>query len=138
MADNKSVRDAANATFIGAADELADGSFSPKVSLLAGDGSATPIAPPTAAQVGAVNEAMPGSDTGSSGLNGRLQRLAQRITALASQLPATLSGGGFLMFGAGRNPGAGHQRRGVIGDGERERRDHPCRQHIAARRCRLQ
>lgn len=51
MADNKTVRDGSNATFIGAADELADGSFSPKVSLLDGSGSPTPISPAKASQL---------------------------------------------------------------------------------------
>lgn len=32
--------------------------------------------------IGAVNESAPGSDTASSGLNGRLQRIAQRLTTL--------------------------------------------------------
>ena len=36
--------------------------------------------------VGAVNETAPGTDTASSGLNGRLQRIAQRITSLISAL----------------------------------------------------
>ncbi len=40
--------------------------------------------------IGAVNEAAPASDTASSGLNGRLQRIAQNISSLITQLPATL------------------------------------------------
>jgi hypothetical protein len=36
----------------------------------------------SAAQIGAVNETAPASDTASSGLNGRLQRIAQRLTTL--------------------------------------------------------
>jgi hypothetical protein len=39
---------------------------------------------------GAVTEAPPASDTASSGLNGRLQRLAQRLTSLIALLPATI------------------------------------------------
>jgi hypothetical protein len=39
---------------------------------------------------GAVTEAAPGSDTASSGLNGRLQRIAQRLTSLIALLPASL------------------------------------------------
>jgi hypothetical protein len=42
------------------------------------------------ASVGATNETAPGSDTATSGLNGRLQRIAQRLTSLIAQLPATL------------------------------------------------
>lgn len=42
------------------------------------------------AQLGPVNEAAPSTDTGVAGLNGRLQRVAQRITALMALLPASL------------------------------------------------
>ena len=40
--------------------------------------------------IGAVNETAPASDTASSGLNGRLQRIAQRLTSLIGLLPASL------------------------------------------------
>lgn len=39
---------------------------------------------------GAVNETAPASDTASSGLNGRLQRIAQRLTSLIALLPTSL------------------------------------------------
>jgi hypothetical protein len=42
------------------------------------------------ARTGSLTEAAPASDTASSGLNGRLQRIAQRVTSLIAQLPATL------------------------------------------------
>lgn len=42
------------------------------------------------ALLGAVNETAPASDTASAGQNGRLQRIAQRLTSLIAQLPATL------------------------------------------------
>jgi hypothetical protein len=42
------------------------------------------------AKLGIVTETAPASDTASSGLNGRLQRIAQRITSLIAQLPASL------------------------------------------------
>lgn len=42
------------------------------------------------ALVGAVVEQVPATDTASSGLNGRLQRIAQRLTALIAQLPVSL------------------------------------------------
>lgn len=42
------------------------------------------------AGIGAVNETAPASDTASSGLNGRLQRIAQRITSLIALIPASL------------------------------------------------
>jgi hypothetical protein len=47
-------------------------------------------------KVGSLTEAAPASDTASSGLNGRLQRIAQRITSLIALLPAALSASGFL------------------------------------------
>lgn len=40
--------------------------------------------------IGAVNETAPATDTASSGLNGRLQRIAQRLTSLIALLPASL------------------------------------------------
>lgn len=40
--------------------------------------------------IGGVTEAAPGTDTASSGLNGRLQRIAQRLTSLIALLPASL------------------------------------------------
>lgn len=42
------------------------------------------------ALIGAAGETAPASDTASSGLNGRLQRIAQRITSLIALLPASL------------------------------------------------
>lgn len=46
--------------------------------------------------IGALGEAAPGTDTASSGLNGRLQRIAQRITSLMALLPSALTGSGNL------------------------------------------
>ena len=40
--------------------------------------------------LGSLTETAPASDTASSGLNGRLQRIAQRITSLIALLPASL------------------------------------------------
>lgn len=45
-------------------------------------------------KVGSLTEAAPASDTASSGLNGRLQRIAQRITSLIALVPAALTGSG--------------------------------------------
>jgi hypothetical protein len=42
------------------------------------------------AQLGAVTETAPANDTASSGLNGRLQRLAQRITSLIALFPSSI------------------------------------------------
>lgn len=44
----------------------------------------------TNTRVGTLTETAPGTDTASSGLNGRLQRIAQRITSLIALLPAAL------------------------------------------------
>ncbi len=41
-------------------------------------------------KVGSLTEAAPASDTASSGLNGRLQRIAQRITSLIALIPTAL------------------------------------------------
>lgn len=41
-------------------------------------------------KTGALTEAAPASDTASSGLNGRLQRIAQRLTSLIALLPTSL------------------------------------------------
>lgn len=40
--------------------------------------------------LGSVTETAPATDTASSGLNGRLQRIAQRVTSLIALLPASL------------------------------------------------
>lgn len=40
--------------------------------------------------IGAVNETAPASDTASSGLNGRLQRIAQRLTSLIALIPSSV------------------------------------------------
>lgn len=43
-----------------------------------------------ASGVGSLTEGAPASDTASSGLNGRLQRIAQRLTTLLAVFPATI------------------------------------------------
>ena len=47
------------------------------------------------ALIGALDETAPGTDTASSGLNGRLQRIAQRLTSLIALLPTSLDDGNF-------------------------------------------
>lgn len=47
-------------------------------------------------KTGSLTETAPASDTASSGLNGRLQRIAQRLTSLIALLPAALTGSGNL------------------------------------------
>lgn len=56
----------------------------------------------TSPLIGVVTETAPATDTASSGLNGRLQRIAQRLTSLIALLPAALgSGGGMKVDGSG-------------------------------------
>lgn len=118
MADNTSIKNSAGVTVSAATDELSDSSQSPKVTLLDGTGSPTPISPPIKGQfpttigpkaasgsmsvtlstdddllIGALTETAPASDTASSGLNGRLQRIAQRLTSLIALIPAALGQG---------------------------------------------
>lgn len=58
-------------------------------------GAATAAAQATESTLtGAVTETAPATDTASSGLNGRLQRIAQRITSLIALIPAALTGSG--------------------------------------------
>lgn len=45
-------------------------------------------------KIGSLTEAAPASDTASSGVNGRLQRIAQRITSLIALVPAALTASG--------------------------------------------
>lgn len=56
----------------------------------------------THTRLGDVTEAAPGTDTASSGLNGRLQRIAQRLSSLIALLPTALgAGGGLKVDGSG-------------------------------------
>lgn len=56
----------------------------------------------TAALQGALTETAPTTDIASSGLNGRLQRIAQRLTSLIALLPTALgAGGGLKVDGSG-------------------------------------
>lgn len=84
MADNVSVKNSSGSVILAAADELSDTSFAPKVSLLPGDGSATPYRIDQA--FGSLTETAPTTDTASSGLNGRAQRIAQRLTSLINMV----------------------------------------------------
>ncbi len=52
-------------------------------------------------KAGALTETAPANDTASSGLNGRLQRIAQRLTSLIGLLPTSLDSNGYLRVGAG-------------------------------------
>lgn len=53
-------------------------------------------------KVGSLTETAPTTDTASSGLNGRLQRIAQRLTSLIALLPTGLgTGGGLKVDGSG-------------------------------------
>ena len=50
----------------------------------------------TNTQIGIVTETAPGTDTASSGLNGRLQRIAQRITSLITAVGSPFQAGGSI------------------------------------------
>jgi hypothetical protein len=54
----------------------------------------------TVDSIGGLTETAPASDTASSGLNGRLQRLAQRLTSLLALFPAALTAAGGLQVGS--------------------------------------
>src|ERR1051325_7568703 len=70
----------------GAAKDIGGGVLAAQVIATESDGSDTAVA----AKLRALNETAPASDTASSGLNGRLQRIAQRITSLIALLPTSL------------------------------------------------
>lgn len=56
----------------------------------------------TNTEIGGVTETAPATDTASSGINGRLQRIAQRLTSLIGLLPSALgAGGGLKVDGSG-------------------------------------
>lgn len=56
----------------------------------------------TNTEIGALTETAPATDTASSGLNGRLQRIAQRLTSIIALLPTALgAGGGLKVDGSG-------------------------------------
>jgi hypothetical protein len=74
----------------GAAIDIGSGRLAPLVIVTEQDGSNTALA----AKLGALTETAPATDTASSGLNGRLQRIAQRLTSLIALLPAALTGSG--------------------------------------------
>jgi hypothetical protein len=83
----------------------ADGGTEPLVLAAGSDGStvlhlltdaAGRLAIATNAELGIVTETAPVSDTASSGLNGRLQRIAQRLSSLIALLPTALGGSGGL------------------------------------------
>lgn len=74
--------------------KLEDGTVGSTTPIKAGEGAATNgmrVAIATDSTViGAVTETAPATDTASSGINGRLQRIAQRLTALIALLPASI------------------------------------------------
>lgn len=122
MADNISIKDAAGATVVLATDDVAGVHYPKRVTV---DGTGAEVAVATSALqtsgntkldtliaqtdgvegslasqltlTGAVTETAPASDTASSGLNGRLQRIAQRLTSLlpSSAHDAVIAGNPF-------------------------------------------
>lgn len=53
--------------------------------------------------IGALTETAPASDTASSGLNGRLQRIAQRLSSLIALIPSTIGISWFSRISDGTN-----------------------------------
>lgn len=100
MADNvtfqtTTLATASNGTVI-AADDISGAAYQRFKLTLGADGtndgdvsSSNPV-PVAGTVLGSVTETAPATDTASSGLNGRLQRIAQRLTSLIALLPASL------------------------------------------------
>ncbi len=57
-------------------------------------------------KTGSLTETAPASDTASAGLNGRLQRIAQRLTSMIALLPTSLGTGGGLKIEGTASDGA--------------------------------
>lgn len=80
------------------------GGYSPLVAGQAANADSIPVTLSTdqEAELGGLTETAPATDTASSGLNGRLQRIAQRLTSIIALLPTSLgSGGGLKVDGSG-------------------------------------
>lgn len=95
MADNISIKDGAGATVVLASKDVGAVQYPKRIAV---DGTGAEVAVATSALqtangvlLGAVNETAPASDTASSGLNGRLQRIAQRLTSLIAGLMSSTS-----------------------------------------------
>ena len=65
--------------------------------------------------IGSLTEAVPASDTASSGLNGRLQRIAQRLSSLITLVPTALSGSGNFKVAVSEAMAAGTNVIGKVG-----------------------
>lgn len=72
---------------------LSDGSAFVDVATAANQSTANTSLAQIDTDLGALTETAPASDTASSGLNGRLQRIAQRLTSLITLLPSALVSG---------------------------------------------
>jgi hypothetical protein len=89
--------------------DMGDGTFAQVVSTSGGGGGDASAANQTTqitaanltnTELGALTETAPASDTASSGLNGRLQRIAQRLTSLITALGSPFQAGGALGAGS--------------------------------------
>ncbi|MGX9144971.1 hypothetical protein [Mesorhizobium sp. 128a] len=97
MADNISIKDGAGAPVVLASKDVGGVQYPRRITV---DSTGAEVAVATSALqtsantlIGDVTEAAPASDTASSGLNGRLQRIAQRLTSLIALIPAALGQG---------------------------------------------
>src|SRR5690349_18753689 len=94
MADNVTI--SASASFTAATKDLGGGVHAQKVQVVDDAGALV------STLTGALTETAPATDTASSGLNGRLQRIAQRLTSMIGLLPTALGvGGGLKVDGSG-------------------------------------
>lgn len=97
MADGVSVNEAGAATRLVATDSIGGSEYQRIKAGWGTDGTwnetedtAAKQFPVGGSAIGSLTETAPASDTASSGLNGRLQRIAQRITSLIALVPASL------------------------------------------------
>lgn len=110
MADNVSITEGSGKTV--AADDVGGVLYQRVKPAYGADGAATDVSTSSplpaqlrdsdgtdvglSAKLGIVTETAPSTDTASSGLNGRLQRIAQRLTSIIALLPAALGANGGL------------------------------------------
>ena len=97
--------DAADVQVVGIAAFAGSDDAKTIVDIAAGEGAATGSLRVDLATdgtvIGIVTESAPANDTASSGLNGRLQRIAQRLTSLIALLPTALVNGALQVYPLG-------------------------------------
>lgn len=108
MADNRTVRDGNNINFQGAAQQINDNSYAPKITILAGDRSATPISPATSDRQDTANTeltaiaAVAGTAAGAAVITdapGTLQQYLRGLVKLISTAGTIVLGAGSAIVG---------------------------------------